>query len=108
MKYLITESKLDNVIFKYLDNQDFIRVNKNKEICFLNSSDDLWAVMKYMRDKLIISDGLTKEISSFFSLDEDDTEIVIRDWVSSKINIDIPIWQVHTMSGMIADVNLSM
>jgi len=61
-----------------------------------------------MRDKLIISDGLTKEISSFFSLDEDDTEIVIRDWVSSKINIDIPIWQVHTISGMFADVYLSM
>ena len=108
MKYLITESQFDKVIFKYLDNQDVIRVNKNQEICFLNSSDDLWAVMKYVRSKLIINDGLTKEISSFFSIDQDDAEIAIRDWVSSEINIDIPIWQVHTMSGMIADVNLSM
>ena len=108
MKCLITESQLNNVIYKYLDNQDFIRVDKNKQICFLNSSDDLWAVMKYMRPKLIISDGLTKEISSFFSIDQDDAEIAIRDWVSNKINIEIPIWQVHTMSGMIADVNLSM
>ena len=108
MKFIITESQFDKVIFKYLDNQDFIRVNKNKEICFLNSSDDLWAVMKYVRSKLIINDGLTKEISSFFSIDQDDAEIAIRDWVSNKINIEIPIWQVHTMSGMIADVNLSM
>jgi len=33
MKYLITESKLDNVVFKYLDNQDFI-IKKSPKTSF--------------------------------------------------------------------------
>ena len=107
MKYLITESQFDKVIFKYLDNQDFIQVNKGREICFINSSDDFWAVMKYT-GRLIISDNLTNEISSFFSIDQDDSEIVIRDWVSNKIGIEIDIRNVKTLSGMNADVHLSM
>jgi len=108
MKYLITESQFDNIIFQYLDNQDFIQVNKGREICFINSSDDLWAVMKYMRNKLIISDNLTNEISSFFSIDQDDSEIVIRDWVSNKIGIKIDIWDVKTLGGLFGDTYLSM
>ena len=108
MKYLITESQLDKVIFRYLDNQDFIEVRRSKEICFLNSSDDLWAVMKYRSGKLIISDELTYEIESFFSIDQDDAEITIKDWVSNEIGKDIDIWDVQTLGGMIADVNLSM
>jgi hypothetical protein len=108
MKYLITESQLDNIIFKYLDNQDFIKVKKGNEICFLNSSDDLWAVMKYMRGMLIISDTLTNEIKSFFSIDQDDAEILIRDWVSKKIGINIDIWDVKTLGGLFGDTYLSM
>ena len=57
MKYLITESQLDKIIFRYLDNQNFVKIKKDKEICFLYSPDDLWAVMKYMRGKLIINEN---------------------------------------------------
>lgn len=108
MKYLITESQRDKMVFKYLDNQKFIKVKKDKEICFLYSPDDLWAVMKYMRGILIINKDLTTEIESFFSIDEDDSKILLRDWVSKEINKDIDIWEVKTLGGMIADVNLSM
>ena len=108
MKYLITESQLDKVIFRYLDNQDLIEVRRSNEICFLNSSDDLWAVMKYRNGKLIISDELTYELKSFFSIDQDYAEITIKDWVSNEIGEDIDIWDVRTLGGMIADVNLSM
>ena len=37
MKYLITESQFDKVIFKYLDNQDFIQIEKDDRIYFVNS-----------------------------------------------------------------------
>jgi len=40
MKYLITESQLDKVIFKYLDNQDFIKVEYGDNIYFVNSEND--------------------------------------------------------------------
>ena len=68
MKYIITESQLNKVIFRYLDNQNFVKIKKDREICFLYSPDDLWAVMKYIRGKLIINDNLTREIESFFSV----------------------------------------
>ena len=50
MKYLITESKLDKVIFKYLDNQDFIQINKNNSIYFVNSEGDKYAQIRYVKD----------------------------------------------------------
>lgn len=108
MKVLLTESQLNKVILRYLDNQKFIKVKKDKEICFLYSPDDLWAVMKYRSGQLIISDELTYGIESFFSINQDDAEILIRDWVSKEINKDIDIWEVKTLGGMIADANLSM
>jgi len=108
MRYIVKESQLNKVIFKYLDNQNFIKVKKDKELCFLYSPDDLWAVMKYMRGKLIIHDDLTHGIESFFSIDQDDSEISIRDWVSREIGKDIDIWDVKTLGGMMADITLSM
>lgn len=108
MKYLITESQRDKIVFRYLDNQNFLKVKKDKEICFLYSPDDLWAIMKYMRGKLIINKDLTTEIESFFSIDEDEAEILIRDWVSKQIGINIDVWDIKSLSGLFGDTYLSM
>ena len=108
MKYLITESQLDKIIFRYLDNQKFVKIKKDKEICFLYSPDDLWAVMKYIRGKLIINENLTREIQSFFSIDEDDAEILIRDWVSKETGINIDVWDIKSLGGLFGDTYLSM
>ena len=108
MKYLITESQLDKIIFRYLDNQNFVKIKKDKEICFLYSPDDLWAVMKYIRGKLIINENLTREIQSFFSIDEDDAEILIRDWVSKETGINIDVWDIKSLGGLFGDTYLSM
>ena len=40
MKFIITESQKDKAIFKYLDNQDFIRIDKGERIYFVNSKND--------------------------------------------------------------------
>jgi hypothetical protein len=37
MKYLINESQFDNVIFKYLDNQDFVKKYVYNNVYFVNS-----------------------------------------------------------------------
>ena len=91
MKYLITESQLDKVIFRYLDNQDFIKIKKNNKIYFINSEGDEYAQIRY--DK---SDGwcgvkkdLMDEISTFFSLKESDSKEVIGRWVENTLQMKV-------------------
>ena len=103
MKYLITESKLDNVVFKYLDNQDFIIKKSPKTsfgvsniIHFLNSSGDLTAdsLINFYRDgDCWINIELIDEIARFFSLEFDDSKYVIGIWVENKL--DTKVREVH-------------
>jgi len=69
MKYLITESQLDRVIFRYLNNQDFVQI-ENNNIYFVNSEGDAIAQIKYDKNDgwCYINYKLIEEISSFFSL----------------------------------------
>ena len=91
MKYLITESQFDKVIFKYLNNQDFIQIEKDDKIYFVNSENDEYAQIRY--DKYdgwcIINIDLINEISSFFSMEESDSEKVIGRWVENTLKMDV-------------------
>ena len=100
MKFLITESKLDSVIFQYLDNQDFIKIKKGKRIYFVNSEGDEYAQIRYDKsagwfryDKSDgwcgIHDNLIEEISTFFSLSESDSEEVIGRWVENTLQMRV-------------------
>ena len=91
MKYLITESQFDKVIFKYLDNQDFIQIKKRDSIYFFNSENDEYAQIRFDKD-----DGwcgiyykLIEEISSFFSLEESDSKQVIGRWVENTLQMKV-------------------
>jgi hypothetical protein len=91
MKYLITESKLNQVIFRYLDNQDFIQIKGGNRIYFVNSEGDEYAQIRY--DK---KDGwcgiyykLIYEISIFFSLEESDSKQVIGRWVENTLHMRV-------------------
>ena len=103
MKYLITESQLDKIIFKYLDNQDFIQIEKSNRIYFVNSEEDEYTQIRFDKE-----DGwcgiyykLVEEISAFFSLQESDSEEVIGRWVENTLQMrvtnTIPLW--HAYSG---------
>ena len=94
MKYKITDSQLESVIFLYLDNQDFIKIERENSIYFVNSEGDEYSQIRY--DK---SDGwcgiyykLIDEISSFFSLEESDSKKVIGRWVENTIQMRV----IHT------------
>ena len=100
MKYLITESKLDNVVSMYLDNQDFIRINKKNRIYFVNSESDEYAQIRYDKSagwfRYDKSDGrcyihieLINEISTFFSLRESDSKEVIGRWVENTLQMKV-------------------
>jgi hypothetical protein len=96
MKYLITESKLDRVIFKYLDNQDFIQIEKGDGVYFVNSEGDEYAQIKYFKkdSKCVIYTGLIGEVSSFFSMQGYDARETIGRWVEEtlKVDIDYCLW----------------
>ena len=91
MKYLITESQIDKVIFKYLDNQDFIRIDKGNKIFFVNSEGDEYSQIRYDKKDgwCYIYYDLTYEISSFFSMEESDSEQVIGRWVENTIEMRV-------------------
>ena len=91
MKYLITESKLEKVIFRYLDNQNFIQIEKNGSIYFINSEGDEYGQIRYDKE-----DGwcgiyykLIEDISSFFSLQEYDSKQVIGRWVENTLQVRV-------------------
>ena len=91
MKYLITESKLNDIVFKYLDNQDFIKIERKDGIYFVNSETDKDAQIRYGKNDVwcIIHYNLINEISTFFSLKESDSERVIGKWVENTLQMKV-------------------
>jgi hypothetical protein len=91
MKYLITESQLDRLIFKYLDNQDFIKFEKGNFIYFVNSENDSYCQIKYdISDKwCMINYELIDEINSFFSTDDSTSKLLITQWFEDTLQIKV-------------------
>ena len=101
MKFIITESKLDNVVSMYLDNQDFIVYNNGKKfdnyIYFLNSESDLYAQISVynknsigeVRNWVYVNYDLIEELSDFFSIDILDCLDIIRVWISDTLGIKV-------------------
>lgn len=101
MKYLITESKLDNVVSMYLDSQDFVIYDNKKRfnnyIYFLNSeSDGISQICVYhknafgdIRNQVFVKYDLIEELSNFFSIDKFDCLDIIGAWVSNTLSIKI-------------------
>ena len=91
MKYLITESQFDKIIFKYLYNQDFIQVEKNNRIYFVNSEGDKYAQIRYDKEDgwCYVYYNLIDEISRFFSMRESDSEQVIGRWVENTLQMRV-------------------
>jgi hypothetical protein len=91
MKYLITESKLNIVIFKYLDNQDFIKIEKGNKVYFVNSNNDEYAQIRYDKKDgwCFIYYKLIDEISSFFSIGKSNSQNVIGKWVENTLQMRV-------------------
>ena len=91
MKYKITDSQLESVVFLYLDNQDFIQIEKKGGIYFVNSEGDEFAQIRYNKSGgwCYIHYKLIDEISSFFSLEKTDSNEVIGKWVENIIQMRV-------------------
>jgi hypothetical protein len=89
MKYLITESQLNRIIFKYLDNQDFIQFDKDDNIYFVNSEGDEYGdslIQYYRSGDCVINFELINEIQEFFSIEFDNSKYVIARWVENTLD----------------------
>ena len=91
MKYLIKESQINNVVFWYLDNQDFIKIERSRNIYFVNSEGDEYAQIRLDKDDgwCFININLIREISSFFSLRPYDSKEVIGRWVDNTLRMKV-------------------
>ena len=89
MKYLITESQLDRVIFKYLDNQDFVVIKMKNRLYYVNSEGDEYAQVRYHpKDRYCtINYNLVEEIGKFFSLGTNECIDIINKWVENKVGV---------------------
>ena len=81
----------EKVLFSYLDSQDFIQIEKNNRIYFVNSESDEYAQIRYDEDSEVcfINIDLIKEISSFFSLERSDSKEVIGMWVENTLQMKV-------------------
>lgn len=91
MKYIITESQIDGAVSVYLDNQDFIQVNFDEKIYFINSVNDVYSQIRFDKKYgwCYIDYELIEEISTFFSMDEDDSESLIGRWVGNTLQMKV-------------------
>ena len=91
MKYLITESQFNNIIFQYLDNQDFIQIEQNNRIYFVNSEEDEDSQIRFDKEDgwCYIYYKLIEEISAFFSMEESESQKVIGRWVENTLQMKV-------------------
>ena len=85
------KTQLDKVIFKYLDNQDFIITGNDISLFFVNSDSDKYAQIRYDKNDgwCFINLHLIKEISSFFSLQLSDSKEAIGRWVENTLQMRV-------------------
>ena len=91
MKFSITESKLNKVIFNYLNQKRFIKKEIKDRIYFINNIDDKYAQIRYDKNDgwCFIYYKLIEEISLFFSMEESDSEQVIGKWVEDTLQMEV-------------------
>jgi hypothetical protein len=84
-------NQINKIIFKYLDNQNFIVTESTDRFYFFNSEGDKYNQISY--DK---TDGwcyiyykLIDEISAFFSIKYSDSKEIIGRWVESTLQIRV-------------------
>ena len=111
MKYLITESKLNSVIFNYLMSLNLEAVYWPSYVNFVYSLEDTHAVMRYRRrsGSLVISEDFINSICKFFSIDRDNAELILANFVTENSSVGkIEPRDIKVYGGMIGDAELSM
>jgi hypothetical protein len=95
MKYIITESKLENLIYKYLDLKDLYVVGETRNVYFFPSrkswDDGEYPIISYddKRKDCFVSSTFVEDVCSLFSIDPEYSLKVISEWVGNKLDVEI-------------------
>ena len=99
MKYIITESRLQQVALKYLNMQDMRATKHGNNIFFAENADDEYAVLRCntQDERLYIFGGFADYISNMFGLNRKETSKLITSWVED--NFDVGIFKTEIFDG---------
>ena len=91
MKILITENQMRRVQFKYLDylfeNMYEVESKKFKGSRFWKKGDKV--ILELCKsDRLWVLDSIWDDISNMLSLDYDETEHLIKDWMEQHLELE--------------------
>ena len=91
MKFKISNSKLEQVVFRYLDNKNFIIKETSDSYYFLENERDEHAQFKIKKNNkyCFIYYKLTEEIKSFFSIEYPMVKDVLTRYVENVLNIKV-------------------
>jgi len=91
MESEMKNNKLDSIIFKYLENKNFIIKKTITEYYFLEDESDRSGKIKIMKDDAVcfIDYDLIKEIQSFFSVETNTSKDIITRYVENILNIEV-------------------
>ena len=92
MKYIITENRLNDIIFKFLDAKlDGIEEKKGKfyDIVFAFPDKEYGMLGWEKSGDLYVFYKLRNEISEYFGLEKDDSLRVIGMWVEDRYNLKV-------------------
>ncbi len=92
MKYIITENRLDKVIFKFLDTEyGALEQKKGKfvDIVFHFPGEEFGVLGWKKPGDLYVYYKLRDEISDYFGLEKVDTLKVIGKWVEDRYNLKV-------------------
>jgi len=95
MKYLITESQFDNLIFGYLDGLNLFKIEDRGDSYFWESESS-WKRSQYplisthvKYDDAFVSCDLITEISNFFPVSLDASLELVGKWVESRHDLKL-------------------
>jgi 3'-phosphoadenosine 5'-phosphosulfate sulfotransferase len=95
MKYIISESRINQIIFAYLDSLNMFKVKVRNTIHFSENYDDNneknYSVMRYnTEDKsLHIYGGFIKKLELMFGLSEHEILKIINSWVKGFPEVNV-------------------
>ena len=95
MKFLITENKLDSIIFQYLDDKNFIIKETPYDYFFLENEDDKYLQIRVKKNDMncFLFYDLTEEIKSFFSINKIKIKDILTRYVEKTLNIEVShVW----------------
>jgi hypothetical protein len=92
MKYIITENRLNDIIFKYLD-MKFNKIEKRKgvhtDIVFVFPNEEYGLLGWQKLGDLYVSNIISNEIQSLFGLEKLDALDVIGRYVGDRYNLEV-------------------